>query len=334
MTLIDLEVDENEIKRYLFAEIEPGEREGFEERLFQSDELFFEVADIENRLVDGYVRGKLASGDLARFERSLESVPGRRQKVANARSLHELIGEARPTADPIEVSERRSIWQRLMGGFGGRTRAFTYAMVAMLLLLMASTGVLIFQNRQKSSELARLQVQQGRQEELQKELDLSRQRERDLRNIIDSERDASADISDELEREHSRREEIERELGKLKNDNARQPKGTIIASVLLLPTGGRGGNGGSSPDVNIGNETKRLSMHLSLPDTVTQDDRLTVRLNQKVIVKDVAPRISGGKKSINVSVPTVSLVKGKNQIDVLDADERAVGDYGFNVIKK
>src|SRR5256885_12302942 len=49
---------QEDVKRYLFAEMADDEREAFDERMFADDDLFFEVSDVENRVVDQYVAGR------------------------------------------------------------------------------------------------------------------------------------------------------------------------------------------------------------------------------------------------------------------------------------
>lgn len=322
---------QEDVKRYLFAEMTDDEREAFDERMFADDGLFFDVSDAENRMVDQYVARTLDRDEAVRFERSLDAVPARREKVANARSLYEFIEENRPAGLP--EPERVGFLDKVAGLFAVRTGAFGLAAAALVVLLMVSTGVLFVQNRKNESDLARLRGIEDRTTQLQTELENTRQHEGELQTAIDAERDASGDLQDELDRERSRREEIERELGKVKNTNTVQ-SGPVIASAMLFPIGGRGGNGGTAPDIKIGPETKRLSMRLTLPDNITTDDRLTVRLNQRVTARDIAPRIVGTKKSINVNVPTANLNKGHNDLDVLDSVGRSVSTYGFNVVEK
>jgi hypothetical protein len=333
MSLTGENITEIDIKRYVFAEMPDDEREAFEEMVFVDDELFFEIADVENRLVDGYVAGDLNRDELTRFQRSLEVMPARREKIANARSLNTYIGEERPAEVREALSQPLSVWQRIASVLGGGSPSFAYAMAAAVLLLAVATGLLFLQNQRKNAELARLQDVQARQGELQSELDRSRQRESELQSAIDAERDTSGDLQDELDRERSRREDIERQLGNLKDTNTAQP-GPIIASAMLFPIGARGGQGGTIPTIKIGRETKRLSMRLGLPDNITQEDRLTVRLNLKVTAREVIPRISGNNKSVNVSVPVKSLNKGRNELDVLDAAGRTVSSYGLNVVER
>jgi hypothetical protein len=333
MVLIDQNISENELERYVLAEMDAAERDAFDERVLADDELFLEAAEMENRFVDAYAAGTLTDDTLTRFERSLEVLPARRQKLDNARSLMSYIEEARPMSREAEQPAGRiSIWDRIAGLVGGRSPLLAYGMAAAIVILAVASGLLFVQNQRKNDELARLQETQQRQAELQSELERSRQRETELRSSIDAERDASGDLQEELDRERTRREEIERELGKIRNTNA-APPGPIIASVVLSPFGGRGGDGGAGR-VTISSQTKRVSLRLDLPDVVEAGDRLTVKLNQKPVASDVAPRIIGRKRSINVTVTAAGLNKGRNDIDIVDSKGAPVGNYKLDVVQK
>ena len=92
------------LKRYLYDELNEAEREKLENDFFLNDELFFEVLELENRLIDQYAKGRLSADEIVRFESSLEKFPDRKQKVANATALQTYIEEERPR-QPMVPSE-------------------------------------------------------------------------------------------------------------------------------------------------------------------------------------------------------------------------------------
>ena len=104
MTNADSKINEAEIKRYLYNEMTDDERARIEEEFFDDDELFFEVVSLENELVDFYARGKFPAAELARFERSLEALPERRAKIANAVALQSHI-EAEKDVDTATLTQ-------------------------------------------------------------------------------------------------------------------------------------------------------------------------------------------------------------------------------------
>ena len=84
-----------ELKRYIFDEMDETERENLDERFFEDSELFYEYVELKNDLTDLYARNLLKGEDLQRFERSLAKTPAGREKIAIARTLQTLADEER-----------------------------------------------------------------------------------------------------------------------------------------------------------------------------------------------------------------------------------------------
>lgn len=343
----DSQLSDAEIKRYLYGEMAGEEQAAIEARFFENDELFFEIADAENRLVDLYVRGGLTGEELKRFERSLGKLPERRAKVANAVALQTFFEEekrSRPIADAVVEQTFR---QRLADIFAFKTPAFGYAMGGLLFIFTLASILLLLENRRQSNELARLQnapINQ-REFELENELENARTRENELRTLIDAEREASGDLTDELESEKQRRERIQSELDRIKKERDRTPAvptpknepAPVVASILLTPLIiTRGEIGGlSAKNTSVERGTKRVAVRLALPDAVKPEERFSVRLNDQTAARDLAARTSrGGQKTIQLTVSPNDLIDGANKLSVIGADGREVSRYLFNTTKK
>ena len=224
MTLSDIKISESEIKRYIFAEMSEREREHFEESFFISDELFYEILDLENELVDRYANKNLKGEDLARFEKSLEKLPDRKLKTLNARALQSFISDERTPEQTENLSSTRNFRQKLADFFTIKTPALGYAMSGLIIFLAIAAVILLVNNRHKNAEVARLENEkqqngqfQQRQAELQNQIETMRRGESELQNRIDAERETSGDLTDELENERQTRQKLEAELEKLKN---------------------------------------------------------------------------------------------------------------------
>ncbi len=352
MTENNLNTNETEIKRYLYNEMSDEERAGFEERFFADDKLFFEVVNLENDLVDRYAGGKIKGAELARFERSLENLPERRAKVANAVALQTFIREEKLQEKPIAVAAGgQTFWQKLSGFFTIKTPAFGYAMAGVLLLLTLSSIFLLLDNRRKTDELAQLQterqvISQQKENDLQNELANSQKREVELKNQIDDERETSGDLTDELEGERRKRAEIESELKRLRLENSARPSPTqqqqqtqtpIIASIFLSPGIATRGGGTTSETKNFSIErgTKRIAVRLALPADANKSDRFSVRLNEKTVARDLAMLISsGGQKAVQLTTSPNELLDGANEFIVLSAAGAEISKYIFYMQKK
>ena len=121
-------MDGKRIDSYLFNEMPETERSEFEDRFAGDDILFAEIAERENELVDRYVRNELSEGDRVRFERSLDTVPARKQKVANAAVIREFIASERENKT-ITIAERTGFFSRLAELFTFRSPAFQFASI-------------------------------------------------------------------------------------------------------------------------------------------------------------------------------------------------------------
>lgn len=342
MTLTDFEVSENEIKRYLFAEVSEDERETIEEQFFVNDDLFYEIVDLENQLIDRYSQGKLEGEDLKRFESSLEKLPERRQKVANAVALQTFIAEERPVEESLAEAAGQSVWQKLAEFFTVRTPAFSYTVTGLLVLFTFSSVFLYIDNRRQANQLARLQEQQAngdllreRQNELESELSSAREQ-------FETERETSGELTSELIDRRQRIEQLERELEKLRREvNAARPapppsSAPMIATLFLSPGAiTRGGQGTDIKKLDIGQNTEKVSILLALPEKADVKERFSVQLNDKITAQNLKARITrNGQKSVQLTVSAKELMAGANKITIINAAGTEVGKYYFSVNKK
>lgn len=345
MKEIDSRESELEIKRYLYGEMSDEECALLEEKFFDDDALFFEAVNMENQLVDLYARGKFPAAEIARFERSLENLPERRAKIANAVALQSFIAEEKPQEKhhAAAATANQTFWQKISEFFIVQTPAFSYAMAGLLFLLMLSSIFLLFDNRRKTDELAGLQNErqndlQNKENSLQNQLTESQKRESQLKNQIDSERETSGDLTDQLESERQKRAQIETELERLRHENAArptpQPQTPVIASIFLSPGIGTRGGGTVFENKNFTFErgTKRIVVRLALPADASKDERFSVQLNEKTAARDIAVRVSGsGQKALQLTVSPNDLLDGANKLTVLSATGAEISKYVFNV---
>lgn len=343
MKEMNSQTSKSEIERYLYGEMSDAERTTFEENFFGDDEFFYSVVDSENELIDRYASGRIDGAERRRFERALENAPERRAKTANARALQTFIAEEKPQAKTAaaDVSVKQTFGQRLAQMFSLQTPAFAYAMAGMLFIFALSSIFLLLDNRRKSDELARLQNErqggfQQAEKDLQTQLGAAQTRGGDLENQIDDERETSGDLTDELQREKQRRERIETELERLRKENSARPTPTpreesapVIASIFLSPMTTRGG-GTVKQNFAVERATKRIAVRLALPDETKTGERFSVRLNDKIIARNVAARAGAdGQKTLQFAVSLSALIDGSNRLSALDANGREITAYDF-----
>src|SRR5262249_45624124 len=93
--------DDQTLTRYLLGALPPEEAERLDELSIADDEMAARLADVENDLVDAYVRGEVTGEKLQRFESAYLRSPRRREKVQLAQAL--LARERRAATAPSVV---------------------------------------------------------------------------------------------------------------------------------------------------------------------------------------------------------------------------------------
>lgn len=119
--------DNDVLRRYLLGRLEPESGERVEQRLFSTDQIFWEHLCLEEEeLIDAYVAGYLSDADRERFENHFLSSDERRGKLALAQAL-KAYADARQ-------SSRQTGWRRLLRPVA--TPAWALAAAAALLLVV------------------------------------------------------------------------------------------------------------------------------------------------------------------------------------------------------
>ena len=310
------EANEKEIVRYLFDEMSDTEREQFEDRFAIDDDLFYEIASSENELVDRYVRGKLTDGERDRFERGLNANPARRQKVANARVIVELVADERPEAKTITIAERSGFIGRLFS-----LPAFQFASVGLIAILALSTIFLFVEYRRLNS--------------LETELANARAREAELNARIEDDQAATGDLTADLVAERDRIEKLEAEIEALRKNtsNTRPPSNTsppTIATLILSPVGVRGG---PTPvaRLEIAPGVEKVSIVAELE--ADAPDRVSARLNGEIVERKMRVRSRKGERGVSVIIPVSRLKTGRNDLAILEEGGAVLTEYAFSLAK-
>jgi hypothetical protein len=128
----------------LLGDLPQEERARFEDQYLSDAELFEELANTENDLVDSYVRGELSGGEGRRFELEYFKSPQRREKVDFARALNQVSAlEQRAVA-----GQSRSVWNKIWSVFSVQQRMPQWSLVAAAIVVLASGSWLMLQNQQ------------------------------------------------------------------------------------------------------------------------------------------------------------------------------------------
>lgn len=129
------------IRQYLLGDLPQEERDRLEDQYFTNSEAFEELVEIENDLIDSFVRQELSPSEVKQFEKQYFTSPLRRARVEFARSLNRACLESTAKADERPFISRFSL--RL---FSHGNLALQWGSIAAALLLATSGSWLILQN--------------------------------------------------------------------------------------------------------------------------------------------------------------------------------------------
>ena len=231
------------MRRYLLGELPESESNELELRVLHDDETFEEMWEIENRLVDGYVRGSLSPADRDSFERHYQASPVHRQRVAVARNLIAEADGFRAAAIPIAP---KAPWgARVSEKLGFSILSWQSALAAAVLLFaMCSLWLFIDRSRLRSE-----------QEQLRAETQSRQNRENTLSQQLATAQEESKKLESEIERL--------RVDSKRNSQPPTQPERTqhpTIYSLLLSPMLMRGGDNPQTATIPPQADAVRLQM--------------------------------------------------------------------------
>lgn len=243
--------DESESARYLLGEMTEAEQARFEESFFDDVELSELVSDVENDLIDGYVREELSPGERERFERHFLVSERRREKVELARAL--LQAENESAASRVVISRvTLPWWKSMFESLRVPGTALSYSFGAAALLFLVGGLWLFSEMRQLRNEMARLATERDVQ---------SRQNDQ-LREQADQQQRQSDELA-------AQKEQLEQQLAELKNQTGipeREPgPGPAFLTFILSPVS-RGSDGPKKLIIPPGTGTVRLQLNLSPGD--------------------------------------------------------------------
>ncbi|MBO0721151.1 MAG: hypothetical protein J2P41_10030 [Blastocatellia bacterium] len=142
------------MQRYLLGDLPEAQAAALELSIFTDDETFEQMSEIENGLVDGYVRDRLAPEDREKFERHYLLSPVHERRVKVARQLINRADASIAEADAVQP--RVSFRAKPSGKPGILGSWWGLAVAAASLLLMAGNLWLFLDSSRLRREVSRL----------------------------------------------------------------------------------------------------------------------------------------------------------------------------------
>lgn len=211
--------------QYLLGELGEAERSEIAERYFKDDDLFDELLDVENELLDKYARGLLNEREQEAFQSYLEHLPDGRQKLAVARALIQLTDEDKRRAQqfineyvPVDIPW----WQSLLKSPSKPRAMLQYVTAVSLVVLVFGLLFLFSQFRQLRHDNDQLRARLAEREKASLE-----ERARSSPSDVDVER--IRQLEEQLKVEQQANEAQAQHLASL------QPAMPVVVSWALSP---------------------------------------------------------------------------------------------------
>ncbi len=313
LRMSEIDNDPQVLNQYLLGALPEAEIERLDELAITDDQFAATLIDVENELVDGYVREQLRGETLKRFKAHYLSSAKRRDRVKFAMALRNSLEPETPWV-PVAGTSQRS---RLAGWFALPVFQWATAVATIGLVLIA--GWLAFENSRLRRQAADTEAREKR---------LAR-RAQELQSQLDSQRDAAQQKEQELAQLRAQQSRAQPQKG---------PESGLVATLFLTP---QLRSARQIPIVTIEPTTNSMVAHLELEpnDYSTYRVELIDSSNPQAAWTSVPlkPGVKGDHQTLSVSIPAGLLKPRSYNLRVFglapDGTREMVSDYPFRVVK-
>lgn len=319
------------MRRYLLDQMSDDELNRIEEKFLADDDLFEEIAAVEDELYLDYKQGNLSATDKIAFEKKFLVTAQDIEKADFAEVFLQATNEisAEKTAP--------NLWQSVVSFFDFSTASFRLGTAAASILLLCLFGVWIFNNSNKKIDEIAVDVPDAintntptptpidensvieKQEELEKKLAEEKQK---------SEQDANKIREIEKQKEKIQKE---LEINRKKEVTPPTPQRTFIA-LVLSPSLVR--SGGNVPKIKVTPELKSINLTLPIKkDFQSEEFKIVVRNIDSGTTFSSSNAKTGKKTAVSLSVSVKNLKRGAYEAVLITADGEELDSYYFNVEK-
>ena len=318
-------IEEDMVCRYLLGDLPEADQHTLEQAFFADGKAFERVWEIENQLVDRYVRGRLSAHDTVLFEQNYLDSPVHRERVAFARNLVGAVdsgaeGGAAHSITPPQSSR----WSSFLASF--RRDSWRWAMIpAMLVLAVAVAGLF--------SERSRLQNQIR---QLNDERASERQRAQELEKEVAAEREKSDELATALERLREDSPTAEHPAQTQPGQNPVRAVVSFLLSPLLVRTGGE------AQQVRIATDTQTILLQMKVKSSGVRMFQVELRTVEgtevwsRTSIKS-RPQANDGAL-VSVAIPASKLIAGDYILTLSGTrgatETEEINRYFFKVVKQ
>jgi hypothetical protein len=304
--------DREETVRYLLGTLTGPELERFEVRFFGHAEALDEVAAVENRLIDQYLRGELSFAEREQFERAYLFSPERARRVGFARAFQQFLAQERPDIPRAHPGSSTK------GRFETRSQVL---LVAAALTLIAVGSLFVIESLRSRREL-RSAIQE---------------------NARLKSREGSLRAENARLREDARwsKAELEREKSAPAQSHVGRPKRPepLVASLVLRGDLTRGEAAGQSVEIGPRTDLLRLSVLVAASSHRSFEAIVQTPENVEVVRRQfLEARATPSGRTVTLEIPADRLPGGDYIVmlrgDSPDGRKKTVGEYSFRLIRR
>jgi anti-sigma factor RsiW len=322
--------DRRLMRDYLLGRLdEPGRERA--EAYFDDPDLYDELIEAENDLLDQYARGDLTEDEREAFERYLDHLPDGDRKLAFARAFVETAARESEEAESILAAEsalaRRSWFQSWLALMQMPAMRIQFGVAVALIVLLAGSTLLLLAERERTRRES--EARTSEQEALRRKVEF-------LERQVASEASRSADLQTDLDQAEQRGADQMQEIARLRSQPS--PVASLVFPVLSLLKGGAPPS--KTPVLAVNPKTQIVSFTVPL-DGDEEYSRygavLQTREGERIWEQQSRP-LRSAAKSVLFRLPAASLNSADYTLTVILTSRKdnleLPFNYHFSVVKK
>ncbi len=346
------------LRRYLLDDVSDDERQQIEERFFEDDALFEDIAALEDELHYEYKQNRLNARERYHFERKFLRSEQDLEKSAFAAAFLQAtaeLAEAKSPARKVVEDAPGSFWQSIAAFFSFNGSAMRFGLSAAVILLACGLGFLLFKNAELRREMASLEDSRtGELREQQEIIAEKEQRQSELERQLAAEKSQGEHNEKRIAGIESEREKLQQEIAETRrrvnqatpipippSPKNPQPQRSFIA-LVLSPGSFTRENGEGMKQVKISPAVKNLQLRLLSEERADfQTYRATLKtLDDGIEVwksVNLKPRGTGAKKSFSLNIPANILQRADYELVLTgvtaNGETEEITNYYFSILK-
>lgn len=334
--------DKQKAVSYLLGELSGAERDALEEQLFLDEDFSSFLSDVENNLIDEYIRGELKPSEKLKFENAYLTSDTRRERVRAAQVLQTELFNETQGKEIVASGEKVSFWESLTAFVRLPNLATAGGLVVILFFLLGAIWFLSVEDIDKDIvTVENTNEKFPTSQKTPENLPLNNQANNSLENNSEI-TNGSIEVNKpkiELKKPEINKPTIELKKPEIKKtpepkEVPRSPR--IFAFTLLPPT-----RSSERPVLNIPLATKQVRLQILNnfeKNFVKYTVEITDENGETVFKRDFASDGNRAKKSFSLNLPNESLPAGGYEITLLgtsaDGNVEEINFYNFTVENK